>query len=63
MIIGTALKMTQKLRPPPAVLAVGIASLIGAAWLRLPLPFIVLGLAPLGVTAVWWSDKRREARR
>ncbi|HEV7265477.1 MAG TPA: chromate transporter [Falsiroseomonas sp.] len=64
MIIGTALKMAQNLKPPPAVLAVGLASLLGAAVLRLPLPVIVLGLAPLGITAVWWSDRRRvETRR
>jgi chromate transporter len=64
MIVGTALKMAQKLKPPPAVLAVGSAALLGAL-LRVPLPVIVLGLAPLGILAVWWSDRRRvmEPRR
>ena len=64
MIIGTALKMTQKLKPAAPVLAVGVAALLAAAILRLPLPVIVLGLAPFGIAAAWWSDHRRvEARR
>jgi chromate transporter len=58
MVIGTALKMGQKLRPPPELLAVGVAALVGAAFLRLPLPLIVLTLAPLGI---WLS--LRQARR
>lgn len=57
MIIGTALKMTQKLRPPPLAVLVGLAALAGAAALRLPLPVIVLGLAPFGIAAAWWSDR------
>lgn len=58
MIIGTALKMTGKLRPSPPVLAVGLAALLGAAWLRLPLPWIVLGLAPFGIAAAAWGRRR-----
>lgn len=49
MVIGTALKMGEKLRPPPEQLAVGVAALVGAGVLRLPLPLIVLVLAPIGV--------------
>jgi chromate transporter len=59
MIIGTALKMVGKLKPQPPVLAVGVAALIGAAWLRLPLPLIVLGLAPFGMAAAWWGMQKR----
>jgi chromate transporter len=58
MIIGTALKIIQKLRPPPLVVAVGVLVLIASAGLRLPLPWIVLVLGPLGVAAVWWSDRQ-----
>jgi len=57
MVIGTALKMVGKLKPSAPVLAVGFAALAGAL-LRLPLPFIVLGLAPLGIAAAWWTDRR-----
>jgi chromate transporter len=58
MVIGTALKMGQKLRPPPELLAIGIAALVAAAFLRLPLPLIVLVLAPIGV----WLSLRRARR-
>jgi chromate transporter len=49
MVIGMALKMGTKLRPPPELAAVGILAVVAAAWLRLPLPVIVLALAPLGI--------------
>jgi chromate transporter len=58
MVIGTALKMVQKLRPALPVLAVGLAAVVGAAALRLPLPMIVLGLAPFGIAAAWWTDRQ-----
>jgi chromate transporter len=58
MVIGTALKMAQNLRPAPPILAVGIAALLGAALLRLPLPVIVLGLAPFGIAAAWWTARQ-----
>ncbi|WP_270936666.1 chromate transporter [Falsiroseomonas oryzae] len=60
MVIGTALKMAQKLKPSAPVLAVGLAALVGAAGLRLPLPAIVLGLAPFGIAAAWWTMRRGE---
>lgn len=49
MVIGMALKMGTKLRPPPELAAVGVLAVLAAAWLRLPLPVIVLALAPLGI--------------
>lgn len=58
MIIGTALKMTQKLKPSLPIAAVGLAALLGAVWLRLPLPVIVLGLAPFGIAAARWGAAR-----
>jgi chromate transporter len=59
MVIGTALKIAQNLRPSLPVIAVGIAALLGAGVLRLPLPVIVLGLAPFGIAASWWTDRQR----
>jgi chromate transporter len=61
MVIGTALKMTEKLRPPPEALAVGLLAAIGAGWLRLPLPLIVVLLAPAAIGAALW--RAREATR
>jgi chromate transporter len=63
MVIGTALKMAGKLKPSAPVLAVGLAALIGAAVLRLPLPFIVLGLAPFGIAAAWWTARAARPAR
>ncbi|MGK7867368.1 chromate transporter [Falsiroseomonas sp. E2-1-a20] len=58
MILGTAAKITTKLKPALPILAVGIAALVGGSLLRLPLPFIVLGLAPFGILAAWWTRNR-----
>jgi chromate transporter len=55
MVLGTAAKMAQKLKPSLPIIAVGLASLLGGAVLRLPLPYIVLGLAPFGIAAAWWT--------
>ena len=59
MIIGTALKMTGKIRPSAPQAIVGIAALIGSAVFRLPLPAVVLGLAPFGVAAAWLRERGR----
>jgi chromate transporter len=53
MVVGTALKMAGKLRPPPEAVAVGLLACAAAAWLRLPLPLIVLLLAPVAVGFAW----------
>jgi len=55
MVIGTAIKMGQNLRPPPELVVVGLLAMLAAAVLRMPLPVIVLVLAPLGV----WLSLRR----
>lgn len=55
MVMGMAIKMGQNLRPPPELIAVGLLAVVGAAFLRLPLPLIVVVLAPLGV----WLSLRR----
>ncbi len=59
MILGTAARITQNLKPAWPILAVGLAALVGGAVLRLPLPWIVLGLAPLGILAAWWTGRAR----
>lgn len=53
MVLGTAAKMTQKIRPPPALLAVGLCALVAAGVFRVPLPYVVLGLAPFGILGAW----------
>jgi chromate transporter len=63
MVIGTALKMAEKLRPPPEALAIGILAAIGATWLRLPLPLIALVLAPPSIGAALRRQRRARAGR
>ena len=58
MVIGTALKMGQKLKPPPEAVAIGLLAAAAAAWLRLPLPLIVLILAPLAIGAAFRRQKQ-----
>jgi len=58
MVMATALKMGQNLRPPPELIAIGLAALVAAAFLRLPLLAIVFSLAPIGV----WLSVRRAYR-
>lgn len=49
MVIGMAAKMTSKLKPPPEMIAIGLAACAAAFWWRLPLPLIVAVLAPVAV--------------
>ncbi len=49
LAIGTALRMTERLRPPPEAILLGVLTAVAAGWLRLPLQLIVLVLGPLGV--------------
>ncbi|MFC0387359.1 chromate transporter [Muricoccus vinaceus] len=58
MVIGNGLRMTGRLRPPPELIAIGLASTLAAAWLRVPLPLIVLVLGPVSVAAVVWRGRR-----
>ncbi|WP_207536785.1 chromate transporter [Sabulicella rubraurantiaca] len=58
MVIGMAVKMADKLRPPLELIGVGLLSLVAGAWLRLPLPLIVLILAPI---SIWLSLRRQTA--
>jgi len=58
MVIGTALKMGWKLKPPPEAIVIGLLATLAAAWLRLPLPVIVLLLGPIAM----WAAFRRLGR-
>ena len=57
MVIGTATKMAQKLKPTLALLAVGLCALVAAGFFRVPLPMVVLGLAPFGILASWHGGR------
>ena len=52
MMLGTALKMVRGARPSRPMLAIGLAAL-ALALARIPLPWIILGLAPLAIWAAY----------
>jgi chromate transporter len=54
MVIGTAMKMAGKLKLAPEAIVLLLLATFAAAWLRLPLPLIVLALAPLSIAASLW---------
>lgn len=49
MVMGTALKMAGKLKLSVEALAVLLVATVAAAWFRVPLPLIVLLLAPISI--------------
>jgi chromate transporter len=54
MVIGTALTMVGRLKLAPEAIGCGLLATVAAAWLRVPLPIIVVVLAPLSITAALW---------
>jgi chromate transporter len=59
MVLGTAVKMAQRLKPTLALLAVGLCALAAAGFFRVPLPMVVLGLAPFGILAAWHGARSK----
>ena len=53
MALGNALRMGERLRLPPPMLALAVLAVPAAFWLRLPLPLIVAGLGIPGVWLAW----------
>lgn len=60
MVVGTAAKMAQRLKPTLGLWAVGLASLTLSGFFRVPLPLVLLLLGPLGILAAWWAGRARE---
>lgn len=63
MVIGTALRMGERLKAPPALWAVGVLAFVACGLLRLPLPYVVLTLAPIGVLLSAWPKLSSRRRR
>ncbi len=55
MVLGTALRMATRLKPPPEVIVLALAVLLAAAVFKVPLLVIVGVGAPLGI----WAALRR----
>jgi chromate transporter len=54
-VIGTAFKMAGKLKLRPEAVAILLLAALGAAWLGLPLPVIVLVLGPISIALSLWQ--------
>ena len=54
MVVGTALKMAERLKLTVEALAVLAVAVAAAAWLRLPMPLVVLVLAPVSIALSLW---------
>ena len=57
LVIGTAIKLTRKIRPNMAAIAIGLAAFASVGLLQMPMLLALLVLGPASVAAVWW--KRR----
>lgn len=54
MVIGTALKMAERLKLTAEAVAILALATVAAAWLRISLPLIVAVLAPVSIAASLW---------
>ncbi len=55
LILGMGARLAHGVPPRPAVVALGAAAFAGVALARMPLAWVVLALAPLGVWLAWRS--------
>jgi chromate transporter len=55
LILGMGARLAHGVPPRPAVVALGAAAFAGVALARVPLAWVVLALAPLGVWLAWRS--------
>ena len=58
MIIGTGLKMAQKIKPGLAGWLIISAALLGILVLKWPLVYVVLGLIPIALALAFWLSKK-----
>ncbi|UFN47329.1 chromate transporter [Roseomonas sp. OT10] len=53
MTLGNALRMGERLRLPLPMVGLALLTVLAAAWFRVPLPLIVLGLGLPGIWLAW----------
>jgi chromate transporter len=58
LLIGTGLRLLMPHRARPAALLFAALAFVGMAFTRLPLPVVLLGLAPLSVAATFLESAR-----
>jgi len=58
LLIGVTVRLFWPHRGNPLVLAVGLLVVGAVAWLRLPLAWVLLTLAPVSIALTWWQVTR-----
>ncbi|MCX7223425.1 MAG: chromate transporter [Burkholderiales bacterium] len=58
MIVGTGLKMAQKIKPGVAGWLIIVAVLVSILVLKWPLVYVVLGLIPSALALTYWLSKK-----
>jgi chromate transporter len=56
LVLSVGIRFAHALKPRGWVIALGVASFAAIALARLPLPLVVIALAPLGVWIAWRRD-------
>ena len=56
LVLSVGIRFAHALKPRGWVIALGVASFAAIAFARLPLPLVVIALAPLGVWIAWRRD-------
>jgi chromate transporter len=57
LVLSVGIRFAHALKPRAWVIALGVASFTGIAFARLPLPLVVIVLAPLGVWIAWRRER------
>ena len=57
LVIGTAIKLTRKIKPNVAAIAIGLAAFVSVGLLHLPMLLAILVLGPLSIGLVWWQRR------
>jgi chromate transporter len=57
LILSVGVRLAHSLQPRPLVILFGAVSFVAIAFFHLPLPLVVLALAPLGVWIAWRAER------
>ncbi|HET6182910.1 MAG TPA: chromate transporter [Acetobacteraceae bacterium] len=63
LVLATAIKIATPLRERPIGALVGLATFAAVAWLRWPLPLVIVGAVPVSALLTWAVEARATVRR
>ena len=58
-VITVAIRLARPLRRRPWSALFGVAAFVGMGWLKLPLIYVLLALAPPSLAVAWWVQARQ----